>query len=174
MFLNVSFFKVFALRHYQFQFVRWILGSHSSWLQRFLRYNVVFSVEIQPTFRWNISPPPSVSKSRPNKLASYFQLVPFLAYSLNMKVKAGRSSETQVDFHRTTLRYIPDDSNVRNFYSFEVPDPRENKNNTAVTELAIFKICISLLHRKFKSRAHLPSCIFQLSHYQTYVHLEDV
>jgi hypothetical protein len=39
-------------------------------------------------------------------LAARFMLVPCMVYSLTMKVEAICSSETSVDFHRTTRRYI--------------------------------------------------------------------
>jgi hypothetical protein len=46
-----------------------------------------------------------------------FTLVSFSAYSLTLKMKAICSSETSVNFQRTTLRYIPEDSAPRIFES---------------------------------------------------------
>jgi hypothetical protein len=57
-------------------------------------YNAVYSIESQPTFRRNISPP-----------------------SLTLKNQIC-SSVTSVDFQRTTLRYIPQDSTPKVAYSF--------------------------------------------------------
>jgi hypothetical protein len=39
-------------------------------------------------------------------------LVPCLAYSSTPKIELICSSETSVDFHRTTRRYIPDDRTI--------------------------------------------------------------
>jgi hypothetical protein len=67
-------------------------------------YNAVQSFESQPTFRRNISPPPSESKNKPSKafLATCFVLVSCLVYSLILKMKAIYSSETSINFQRTT------------------------------------------------------------------------
>jgi hypothetical protein len=54
-----------------------------------LGYNAVWSVESQPTFRSNISPPYSGSKNEPIC-----------------------SSETSVDLQRTTRHYMPEDSST--------------------------------------------------------------
>jgi hypothetical protein len=43
-----------------------------------------------------------------------FTLVSILAYSYNLKIEAIRSSETSVDFQRTTRRYIPEYSTLHN------------------------------------------------------------
>jgi hypothetical protein len=56
------------------------------------------SVESQPTFRSNTSLPPSGSK---NMLC--------IATCLTLMLEATCSSETSVDFQRTTRRYIPED-----------------------------------------------------------------
>jgi hypothetical protein len=65
----------------------------------FLGYNVVCSVEIQPPFRRNMLRP--YSELRINK-------------ARNLLKKATCSSEKSVDFHRTTLRYIPEARTLRN------------------------------------------------------------
>jgi hypothetical protein len=41
-------------------------------------------------------------------LAACFMLVPYLAYSSNPKMETICSSETSVDFYRTTWHYIPE------------------------------------------------------------------
>jgi hypothetical protein len=46
-------------------------------------------------------------------LAACFLLVSCLAYSLTVKMETICSSETSVDFHRTTWRYIPEDRTLR-------------------------------------------------------------
>jgi hypothetical protein len=46
-------------------------------------------------------------------------LVSCSAYSSTLKIEAICSSETSVDFERTTLRYIPEDSALRNVISQE-------------------------------------------------------
>jgi hypothetical protein len=69
----------------------------------FLQYNVMQSVESQPTFRRNISPPVSRSKNKPRKeiarnwVASRAQIPTC--------IRTG-SSETSIDFPQTTCRYI--------------------------------------------------------------------
>jgi hypothetical protein len=77
-----------------------------------LGYNAVQSVGSQPTFRKNISPPSPGSKYKPSKkpalLATYFMLVSSLAYSSSLRMEATFSSESSVDFKRTTLRHIPE------------------------------------------------------------------
>jgi hypothetical protein len=42
------------------------------------------------------------------KLAAWFLLVPCFSYSSTLKVEAIYSSETSIDFQRTTRRYIPE------------------------------------------------------------------
>jgi hypothetical protein len=70
----------------------------------------------QPTFLRNISPPSSGSKNKPNKKPARKQvacralLVSCSAYPSTLKMEAICSSETSVDFQRTTRRYIPEDS----------------------------------------------------------------
>jgi hypothetical protein len=66
----------------------------------------VYSVESEPTFRSNISPPTSRSKN-PFRLASRS------AYSA-LKMEAICSTETLVDFQQTTRRYISEDSALHN------------------------------------------------------------
>jgi hypothetical protein len=44
-----------------------------------------------------------------NLLATCFTLVSCFTYSSTLKMDAARSSETSVNFERTTWRYIPDD-----------------------------------------------------------------
>jgi hypothetical protein len=44
-----------------------------------------------------------------------FMLVSCAAYSLTLKMEALCSSETLVDFQRTTQRYIPEDSTLQYF-----------------------------------------------------------
>jgi hypothetical protein len=46
-----------------------------------------------------------------------FLIVPYLAYSSTLKMEATCSSETSTDFHRTTLRYIPEDRTLNNLCS---------------------------------------------------------
>jgi hypothetical protein len=47
-------------------------------------------------------------------LATCFTLVSCLAYSSTLKMEVTCSSETSVDFQRTTQRYIPKDRNIHN------------------------------------------------------------
>jgi hypothetical protein len=72
---------------------------------RLLRYNAVHSVEIQPTFRRNMSGPFSGSENKPSKkltesvlLATCSMLASCLAHSSTLKIEAICSSETSVDF----------------------------------------------------------------------------
>jgi hypothetical protein len=73
----------------------------------FLGYNVTSSSESQPTF-WRNTPPPSLL----TLFTDFFMLVSFLACSSILKMVAICSSETLVDFHPTTRRYIPEDSTL--------------------------------------------------------------
>jgi hypothetical protein len=60
-----------------------------------------------------------------------------LAYSSRLKMETIRSSETSVDLHRTTRRYIPEDATLHYHR-------RENlKSNKAATYLLIFTMCPS-------------------------------
>jgi hypothetical protein len=61
-----------------------------------LGYNAVYSDESKPTFRRNMSPPSSGSRNKA------------------LKMEAICSSETSVDFRRTTRRYVPEDSTLHN------------------------------------------------------------
>jgi hypothetical protein len=84
-----------------------------------LGYNTVWSVENQPAFRRNILPPSSGSKNKVSKkpelcLPPAFTLVSCSAYSSTLKMEAICSSETSVDFQRTTQRYIPEDGTLHN------------------------------------------------------------
>jgi hypothetical protein len=47
-------------------------------------------------------------------LAACFMLVPRLSFFSILNMKATCSSETQVDFQRTKLRYIPEEGNLHN------------------------------------------------------------
>jgi hypothetical protein len=91
-----------------------------SWRSNLLEYIAVWSVESQPTFRRNISPPSSGSKNKQRKkpaelcLPPAFTLVSCSAYFLTLKMEATCSSETSVDFQRTTRRFIPDDTTPHN------------------------------------------------------------
>jgi hypothetical protein len=80
-----------------------------------LGYNAVYSVESQPTFRWNISPPSSETTVKAELcLSPAFTLVSCSAYSSILKMEAISSTEMSVDFQRTARRYIPEDSTLRN------------------------------------------------------------
>jgi hypothetical protein len=67
------------------------------------------------TFRINILPPFSVSKSKPSRqhalLLVRFILV-CLVYSSNLKIEAVYYSETSVVFHRSTCRCITEDKTL--------------------------------------------------------------
>jgi hypothetical protein len=104
-----------------------IWGSHISVYEELyhLGYSAVQSVENQPTFRRNMSPPSSGSNEQSEKQACNWVanrsqrstcliLVSRLAYSPILMLEAIYSSETSVDFQRTTHRYIPDDGTLHN------------------------------------------------------------
>jgi hypothetical protein len=74
-----------------------------------LRYEAVWSVESQPTFRRNISPPAELC------LPAAFTLVFCPAYFSTLRMESICYSETSVDFQRTTRRYIPEDSTLHNY-----------------------------------------------------------
>jgi hypothetical protein len=65
-----------------------------------LGYNAVQSVESQPAFWRNMSPPSSGS-NKPSTIPAWKQVA---------------SSNTSVDFQWTIQRYIPEDSTVHNYY----------------------------------------------------------
>jgi hypothetical protein len=78
-----------------------------------LGYNAVYSVESQPMFRRNTSPPSSGSKNKPSKKPAWKQ-VASRAYSSTLKIEAICSSETSVYFQRTARHYIAQDSTLHN------------------------------------------------------------
>jgi hypothetical protein len=67
-----------------------------------LGYKDMKSVESKPTFRWNMSPPPSGSKNKPRSAGFLLGV-----YSSILKAEATCSSETSVCFQRATCRYNP-------------------------------------------------------------------
>jgi hypothetical protein len=67
-------------------------------------YNTVQSVESQPTFRRNTSTPSSVCC-----LQLAFTIVSCSDCYSTLKMEATTSTETSVDFQRTTRRYTPED-----------------------------------------------------------------
>jgi hypothetical protein len=86
-----------------------------------LGYNAVTPCETQPTF-WRVTcrlhlQSRSISQAR-NQRESRWQaelcLISCLAYASNLKIEATCSSETSVDFERTTRRYIPEDKTLHN------------------------------------------------------------
>jgi hypothetical protein len=87
-----------------------IWGSHGGGYEEYylLGYNAVYTVESQPTFRRNISP-----LSSGLCLPPAFTLVSWSAYSSTLNLEAICSSETSVNFRRTTRRYIAEDSTLR-------------------------------------------------------------
>jgi hypothetical protein len=54
------------------------------------------------------------ARNKCNSIVTCFTLVLCLAYSLNQKMEATCSSETSLDFQRTTWRYIPEERTLRN------------------------------------------------------------
>jgi hypothetical protein len=100
-----------------------IWGSHSYGYEYYYLpgYSAFYSVESQPTFRRNISPPSSRWKNKPIKkqtawkqVANFFHAGFCSGYSSTQKMEAICSSERYVDFQRTTLHYIPEDSTLLN------------------------------------------------------------
>jgi hypothetical protein len=67
-----------------------------------LGYNAMHSVESQPTFRRNMSPPSSGSKNKPSNKISV--KAGWLAYFSTLLLEVTCSTETSVDFQRTTRR----------------------------------------------------------------------
>jgi hypothetical protein len=92
-----------------------ILGCGSGGYEEYclLEYNAVKSVESQPTYRFHL-PGLRISRARSKhkntRLLSAFTLIYCSAYSSTLKMEAVCSSETSIDFQRTTRRYIPDNS----------------------------------------------------------------
>jgi hypothetical protein len=68
-----------------------------------------------------MSPPSSGSKNKHARalLAPCFKLVSYLAHSSTPKMEAICSPETSVDFHRTSLRYIPADRTLHGSFYFK-------------------------------------------------------
>jgi hypothetical protein len=93
----------------------WIFGSHSSNYEEFylLRYSAVWSSKNQPTFWWYISPllfrPDESGRQETSDalLSAWFMFVYWRDYYSILNTEAKCSSETSVDFQRTTWRYIP-------------------------------------------------------------------
>jgi hypothetical protein len=57
-------------------------------------------------------------------LATCFMLVSFLAYSSTVNMEATCSSETSVEFQRTTRRYIPEDRDLHVSIRWKTGNPR--------------------------------------------------
>jgi hypothetical protein len=122
-----------------------IFASHSCGYEKYhlLGHNAVYSVECQPTFWRNISPPSSGSKEqvqletsakaggkqslcladlflKRKQISSACHLLShwFLAKLIfsTLKMEATCSSETSVDTQRNTRRYIPEDCTLRISY----------------------------------------------------------
>jgi hypothetical protein len=79
---------------------------------RLLGYSIAKSVEGQPTFRMNMSPP--LEGRRISQARQCFLLVSCLAYSSTLNMRATCSSETSVDLQRTARRYILEDTTLHN------------------------------------------------------------
>jgi hypothetical protein len=92
---------------------------------RILRYNVFSSSKVNRRFRGIhhlYLQSRRINRARNQRensawlcLSPAFKLVSCSVYSSTMKMEAIRSSETLVDFQRTTQRYIPGDSNFHNY-----------------------------------------------------------
>jgi hypothetical protein len=82
-------------------------------------FEVVTAVVIKSTIFWDITP---CSPLKVNRRA--FTLVSCSAYSSILTMEAICSSETSVDFQRTTRRYIPEDSTLHNLECFKMLDRR--------------------------------------------------
>jgi hypothetical protein len=70
----------------------------------------VLSVESKPTFRRNIPSPSSGWKNIPSKSSACHLLSRWFLARLIFRLRC--SSETSVDFQRTTRRYIPENSTL--------------------------------------------------------------
>jgi hypothetical protein len=75
--------------------------------QYLLVYDAVKSVPSRPKFRKHMLAPSA-------HVAVYFRAVPCLAHSSALKMEPTCSSETSIDFQRTTQHYIPEDRTHRN------------------------------------------------------------
>jgi hypothetical protein len=102
--------------------MNWKGRERKLWVPR-KGYNAVLFVEIQSTFRRNMSPPSTGSQNKPSKTPAWkqsgkhglsFTLVSCLAYSSTLKTEATSCSETSVDFQRTTWCHIPEDITLHN------------------------------------------------------------
>jgi hypothetical protein len=67
--------------------------------------NRIYFFEIQPMFRKNMSPPSSGSERNKTRKQQGADLA--ICFILMMKLEAMNFSETQVEFRRTTLSYLP-------------------------------------------------------------------
>jgi hypothetical protein len=88
-------------------------------------FEVLTAVLMKSTIFWDITPCSPLKDNRHFEgtcrlylqralcLPHAFTLVSCLACSSTLKMKATRSSQTSVDFQRTTRRYIPEDSTLQ-------------------------------------------------------------
>jgi hypothetical protein len=84
-------------------------------------YNAVQSVQTQPTFRRNTSPPSSGSKNKTSS-ACYLLYAGFLlGLSFSSENSGDCSSEKSIDFQRTTRRYISELFNKKGTYILLIP-----------------------------------------------------
>jgi hypothetical protein len=90
-----------------------------------------------------------------------FLLTPCLAFSSTLKMEAISSSETSVDFHRATRRYIPEDiilhdHRCENLKLFLVA--RSQVKRKGVSILCLRAICPFLRHGSHSSHRNHGSC----------------
>jgi hypothetical protein len=119
-----------------------IWGSHSDGHEEYclLGYNVVQSIESQPTFQMNIWPTSSGSKNKASKLCLplAFTMVSFSAYSSTLKMESICCSETLVDFQRIARRYILEVSTLHVWFMVQNKRPL----SSTIPNKKQYKVCI--------------------------------
>jgi hypothetical protein len=116
-----------------------LIVLNGSW---FVGFAVLTAVVMKSTIFWDIMPCSPLKVNR--ELPPAFTLVSCLAYSSTLKVEAICSSETSVRFQRTTRRYIPGDSTLRNLV-WAYPPVNITRNLSQKLETYISFVALGLI-----------------------------
>jgi hypothetical protein len=101
-----------------------------------LGYDAVQSVESHPNLWRNMSPPSSESKNKPSKKPAWKKV----AYPSTLKIEATYSSETSVDFRRTTRRYIAEDESLHNHNCDNLKSCMPHRSHTCILNSYLWRL----------------------------------